>query len=302
MKISPGFRFGLYLQVSGLLTEPRVRPTHLRSQGCTGPGLASLVLWGPSKCPASPVSHLVFQPHWASWQFLNTPCPQITAPLPHLLFSFPWNASSFLLWLTNSFSFTEAGLRVPPPKPNPISELTWGLWESHLILRARGSQLPRITWWGSFLQEIRLQEGLYFMHRHTRRASFWHSASTRVRGRGSPPMKCFSFPSHVFKSHSIPVSLLSPVFLLLDEVPCGFYLVPACPHLWQQAFFRLVQWSVLLLVRESLRPQNSASQGMSFHHRSLTNSELTGDHLSLISVGKLGRLRRNSGNWQMQSI
>lgn len=44
------------------------------------------------------------------------------------------------------------------------------------------------------------------------------------------------------------------------------------------------------------KPQNSASQGMSFHHRSLTNSELTGDHLSLISVGKLGRLRRNSGN------
>lgn len=109
-------------------------------------------------------------------------------------------------------------------------------------------------------------------------------------------MKCFSFPSHVFKSHSIPVSLLSPVFLLLDEVPCGFYLVPQCPHLWRQVFFRLVQLSILLLVRELLRPQNSASQGMSFHHRSLTNSELTGDHLSLISVGKLGRLRRNSGN------
>lgn len=118
---------------------------------------------GPSKCPASPVSHLVSQPHWASWQFLNTPGPQITAPLPRLLFSFPGMLRlSFSSW--HSFSFTEAGFRVPPPKPNPISELTWGLWESHWILRARGSQLPRITWWGSFLQEIRLQEGLYFMH------------------------------------------------------------------------------------------------------------------------------------------
>lgn len=220
MKMSPGFRFGLYLQVSGLLTEPRIRPTHLRSQGCPGPGLASPIVWWPSKCPASPLSHLAFQPPWGSWQFLNTPSPQITAPVPRLLFSFPGMLHlSFSAWQT--FSLTEAGLHVLPPKPHPIFELNWGLWESRLILRARGSQLPRITWWDSFLQESRLQEGLYFMHRHAHRGSFWHSASTRVRGRGSPPMKCISFPSHVFKSHSVPVSLLSPVFLLLGEMHAG---------------------------------------------------------------------------------
>ena len=63
MKISPGFWFGLYLQVSGLLTEPRVRPTHLRSQGSTGPGLASPVLW----------DHLSVQPH-----LCHTLCPSHT--------------------------------------------------------------------------------------------------------------------------------------------------------------------------------------------------------------------------------
>lgn len=296
MKMSPGFRFGLYLQASGLLTEPRIRPTHLRSQGCPGPGLASPIVW-PSKCPASPLSHLAFQPPWGSWQFLNTPSPQITAPLPRLLFSFPGMLRlSFSAWQT--FSLTEAGLHVLPPKPNPIFELNWGLWESRLILRARGSQLPRITWWDSFLQEIRLQEGLILCTvTHTE----VHFGTLRLPESGAEGVHVWS----AFLSH--PMYSKATQFLFPFWALCFFSLVKCMQvplsntvsTLVAAGLFQAVQLSVLLLVRELLRPQNSASQGMSFHHRSLTNSGLTGAHLSLISVGKLGRLRRNPGNWQM---
>lgn len=198
---------------------------------------------------------------------------------------------SFSSW--HSFSFTEAGFRVPPPKPNPISELTWGLWESHWILRARGSQLPRITWWGSFLQEIRLQEGLYFMHTQSFILAFC----------------VYQSPGKRESTYEV---LFFPIPCIQKPFNSCFPFESCVSSPWWSTMWVLLSATVSTLVAAGIfqtcaivnttagkgvaKPQNSASQGMSFHHRSLTNSELTGDHLSLISVGKLGRLRRNSGN------
>lgn len=140
MKISPSLpgegsvgRLGLNLQGSGLLTEPRVRPTCL--QGCR-------LHWTRVSLPHRGVSlpHRAVTPSISSFALLSflTVSKHATpsdSSMPYLGV-FPGILSS-LLWLTNFCSLIDAGSHVASSRAQPLN---WGFGCHPYFLGATGSQ------------------------------------------------------------------------------------------------------------------------------------------------------------------
>lgn len=116
-------RLGFYLQVTRLLTDPRIKPTHLQGYRLHWPRFS---LPHSAVAPQDSIltlSYLIFQPHWALRQSLNMSSPP--PPLPHALPALLHGmlCLCFAGWQTLIHLLIILAYMSPLPKPNPTYNL-----------------------------------------------------------------------------------------------------------------------------------------------------------------------------------